>query len=420
MKTFNKNFNLVIIGQIISLFGATILKFALSLYVLDVTGRADVFAAILAISTIPVIVFSPIGGAIADRFNRRNLMVIFDFLSSALVFIFAICILNGEPSILLIGVVMTLLSIISTMYQPTVQSSIPVLVDQDNLIKANGVVSGVGALTNIVAPILGGILYSFVSLRYIVIISGISFFLSAVMEIFIQIPFKKQQQSGHIVITIFKDMKKGLQYITKNPFIIKFMFLAAGLNMFVVPLYLVGFPYIIKITMEADSTLFGVAQGLTSFATILAAATIGVISKKLSINKLYLWLISMSVIIFLMGLSVHPMVLNIGFWLPFISFTLSAMALLFVSTIVSIFVITMIQKETPNELLGKVMAILFAGSACAMPIGQIIYGALIDNFKMSVYIPVFVACAFTLAIAVVAKMILKENIKMTIKEVDKK
>ena len=218
MKIFNRNFSLVVIGQIISLFGATILKFVLSLYVLDVTGRADVFATILAVSTIPVIVLSPVGGAIADRFNRRNLMVIFDFSSSTIVFIFAFLQLNKEPSIFLIGVVMTLLSVISTMYQPTVQSSIPVLVTDDNLIKANGVVSGVGALTNIVAPILGGILYSFVALKYIVIVSGISFFLSAVMEIFIKIPFKKQEQSGHIVTTILNDMKKGLQYITKKSF----------------------------------------------------------------------------------------------------------------------------------------------------------------------------------------------------------
>ncbi len=78
-NTFNKNFNLMILGQIISLFGASILKFALSLYILDITGKAEIFATILAVSSIPIIVFSPIGGAIADIFNRRNLMVILIF-----------------------------------------------------------------------------------------------------------------------------------------------------------------------------------------------------------------------------------------------------------------------------------------------------------------------------------------------------
>ena len=69
------------------------------------------------------------------------------------------------------------------------------------------------------------------------------------------------------------------------------MFIAAGLNLFIVPLYLVGMPYIIKITMAADSTLFGIAQGATSFATIFAAVAIGAIGKKLKVDKLYLWII---------------------------------------------------------------------------------------------------------------------------------
>ena len=60
------------------------------------------------------------------------------------------------------------------------------------------------------------------------------------------------------------------------------------------------------------------------------------------------------------------------------------------------------------------MAILFAVATCVTPIGQIIYGALIDNFNSSVYIPVFIACGFTLAIAVVAKVILKDSESKTI------
>lgn len=148
-NTFNKNFNLMILGQIISLFGASILKFALSLYILDITGKAEIFATILAVSSIPIIVFSPIGGAIADIFNRRNLMVIFDFSSSLTVLILAVFLFNNNGSILLVGIIMTILSVISTMYQPTVQSSTPLLVDNEHLMNANGIVAGVASLTNI-------------------------------------------------------------------------------------------------------------------------------------------------------------------------------------------------------------------------------------------------------------------------------
>ncbi|UUC42870.1 MFS transporter [Clostridioides difficile] len=205
LNTFNKNFNLMILGQIISLFGASILKFALSLYILDITGKAEIFATILAVSSIPIIIFSPIGGAIADIFNRRNLMVIFDFSSSITVLVLALFLFNNNGSILLVGIIMTILSVISTMYQPTVQSSTPLLVDNEHLMNANGIVAGVASLTNIAGPVLGGVLYGVIGINAIIVISCVSFFLSAIMEIFIQIPFIKQEQTSNIIKTIFID-----------------------------------------------------------------------------------------------------------------------------------------------------------------------------------------------------------------------
>lgn len=406
----NRNFTLVLLGQIISLFGATILKFALSLYILDLTGRADIFATILAVSTLPVIFISPIGGAIADRLNRRNLMVLFDFVNSSIVLLLIFGLQIEEGNVLFIGLVMTLLSIVSTMYQPTVQASIPVLVEEEQLIQANGFVSGIAALTGILGPVLGGILYSFVGLHAILWVSCISFFLSAIMEIFIHMPFTKRIQTGGMLVTIAEDIKEGIGYIVKEkPYILKVMFLAAGLNVFLVPLFLVGLPYMIKIAMGGSDVLFGIAQGLISFSSILGAILIGFIGKKLQLNKLYLWIILAAIFLVPMAMSVSTAFLNIGFWLPFTLFTACAVLIFLVTTIVSIFLISTIQRETPNQLLGKVMAILFAASACATPLGQLLYGILIDHFSTTLSIPIFMASAITLILAISMKKTLKNH-----------
>ncbi len=116
-QTFSKNFNLMVLGQIVSILGSALLRFGLSLYVLDITGRADIYATLYAISNIPLLL-SPIGGAVADRFNRRNLMVIFDFTSSALVLCFFCLMISGNATVLAIGMIMLLLAFISSMYQP--------------------------------------------------------------------------------------------------------------------------------------------------------------------------------------------------------------------------------------------------------------------------------------------------------------
>ncbi|MBL1704266.1 MFS transporter, partial [Klebsiella pneumoniae] len=73
IKPSMKDFYLMVSGQIITILGSTLLRFALSLYVLDLTGRADIFAGLDAITSIPFLL-APLGGAIAYRFNRRNLM----------------------------------------------------------------------------------------------------------------------------------------------------------------------------------------------------------------------------------------------------------------------------------------------------------------------------------------------------------
>jgi len=86
-KLFNKDFTMLAIAQVTSVLGSVILRFALNLYILDITGRVDVFAMIFALTEIPGIVLAPFGGAIADRFSRKKIMVILDFVSSSLIFL---------------------------------------------------------------------------------------------------------------------------------------------------------------------------------------------------------------------------------------------------------------------------------------------------------------------------------------------
>lgn len=212
-----KDFILVVSGQIISTFGASLIRFALSLYVLDITGRADIFSTVYAISNIPRLLM-PIGGAIADRFNRRNLMVIYDFSSSFIIFCLFLLMSEGKPSVVMIGVIMVLLSIISTMYTPAVNASVPSLVAENKIESANGIVTAVQALSDVVAPILGGILYKLIGVNALIILSCIAFFLSAVMEIFIKIPFTKRVQEWNLARTIIKDMKEGFKYVVRESF----------------------------------------------------------------------------------------------------------------------------------------------------------------------------------------------------------
>lgn len=86
----SRDFVLLVAGQGISLFGNVMLRFAMSMWVLDETGSATIFASVLAISIVPTILLSPFGGVLADRVNRRTIMVALDAISAVLVLASAI------------------------------------------------------------------------------------------------------------------------------------------------------------------------------------------------------------------------------------------------------------------------------------------------------------------------------------------
>lgn len=399
---YSKDFKLMILGQIISIFGAAILRFALSLYILDITGRADMFAVLYAISNIPILL-SPLGGAIADRFNRRNLMVIFDFTSSSIIMCLFLLITVGFAMVTPIGVIMVLLSIVSALYTPAVTSSIPLLVEIEKLEGANGIVQAVQALSGVAAPILGGVLYGALGIRFLVIISCIAFFLSAVMEIFIKIPFAKREWDGHIITTIAKDMKEGFAYVVNQSFIFNSMIVAAVINLVLSPLLIVGSPIILRVTMRSSDIMQGVGVGLISFASILGTLTIGLFAKRIRMNTLYRLVLAIALLVVPIAVSVLPFFLGLGYYPAFALFMLGAIPIAMFAAILSIFIIARVQRVTSNENLGKVMAIIMAVAQCAAPLGQVIYGSVFESFSDVLYLPIFAISLLMIIIAFVAQ-----------------
>lgn len=124
-RSFSKDFLLVVIGQIISLFGNQILRYALPLYLLNQTGSSALFGTISACAFIPMIVLFPVGGIIADRVNKRNIMVMLDFATAALIVLFYV--MAGTVDIVpLMAVTMMVLYGIQGAYQPAVKASVPI------------------------------------------------------------------------------------------------------------------------------------------------------------------------------------------------------------------------------------------------------------------------------------------------------
>lgn len=397
-KLFNRDFTLVVIGQIISLFGNAILRFALPLYLLNLTGSSAVFGSIMAISMIPMALLSPIGGIIADRVNRRNIMVILDFITSGIVIVFGI-VFVPDQAVVLIGVMMVSLSIIQSFYSPSVQSSIPLLSAPENLMKSNAVVNQVQSLSSLLGPVLGGMLYGFFGLTPIIFIGGFSFFISAVMEIFIHMPFKKLPAESSVFSIVKVDMKDSLGFILhRQPVIFKVLLVVCAFNLFISSMIMIGMPTIITINLGLSSQLYGVAQGIMMAGALLGGILVGVLSDKLTQDKAHLILAASALCVLPMGLA---LLIGLPPLASYAVITFFGMSLMALASIFSVMMLSYVQVITPKSLIGKVMSFIMAISICSQPIGQALYGFLFKIFGAAPWIVIFctglIAVVITLA-----------------------
>lgn len=173
---WTRNFALLVLGQVCSLFGNTILRLALSMYLLEKTGSAAVFSGFLSAAVLPTILLSPFGGVLADRADKRLLMVSLDVLSGAIVLCAAFA-LTEQNALPLIGVLMVALSVLGAFETPTVQACIPAMLTGGNITKGNAVVNQAASLSALAAPAFGGVLYAMLGLVPVLYAGGACFFL---------------------------------------------------------------------------------------------------------------------------------------------------------------------------------------------------------------------------------------------------
>ncbi len=377
-KLFTRNFILLILGQITSLFGNFILKLALSMYVLEVTGSAAVFAGILSVATVPSILFSPLGGILADRGNRRNIMVALDTLSGVSV-LCAVLVLSNENDLAFIGTLLVLLAVLGAFETPTVQACIPTMLQGDNIMKGNAVVNQVASLSYFIAPMLGGIFYTMFGLKPVMAASVICFFITAAFECFIKLNYERQRHTGSVWVMIKEDFVSGMRYITKEQAdIAKMLLLTAASRFFVMGIIVVGLPFIVRTVLGFSANYYGAAESALAVATILGSIAAGVLVDKLKIHKLSMILAALGVLLLPAALA---FLAPVGSLVKYCILVGSLCGMQIAISIFSIFAVSLIQQRTPNHLIGKVMAYTSALTMCAQPAGQIVYGFLFDKMK---------------------------------------
>lgn len=408
-RLFSKDFTLVVIGQIVSLFGNATIRFALPLYLLNMTGSSALYGTVTACAFIPAILLSPVGGIVADRVNKRNVMVILDFFTAAVILAFFL-LMDGADIILLLTVTLMLLYGIASAYQPSVQASIPALVGQGDIMAANSIINTISSFASLAGPVLGGILYSAYGLKLILWVCMVCFTLSAVMEIFIKIPFQRQAPKGSILKTAGTDLAESIRFVRKEkPVIGKALLVTCGINLFLSAMIIVALPYLVTEVLDLGGAqanrLYGLAQGALAAGGLAGGIGAGIFADKLAVHRAGDLVVACAVCVFPMGAS---LILFSSGMINYIVMTVCCFGIMVCSTLFTVQMMSFIQTETPGDLIGKVISVILTVSMCAQPLGNALYGVLFEICKGCEYAVILFSGVVSLMIAIGARKIFRK------------
>ena len=375
-KLWNRNFILYLIGMEFNLIGTNLLKFVLPFYVLLETGNPALMGTILAFSTIPLALFIPIGGIVADRFSKKNIMVLMN-VASAIVII-AYLAMSGTMAIVPATIIFFLLfSSFESMISPTSEASTPFLVPKDDLVRANSVTWILSIFSTVGSPIIGGFILARFSLTSALYISVALYTLAIAVKLIMKIPFTKQKMTTSFSKTVMNDLVDGTRFAIQEHKIKKILLSSVFIGLFLIPLTSIALPVLVSIHLGMEETFVGLAVGIISFGGTASILLLGLLGERINITKTRLIFMICSLAIIPAGLGV--------LWiadttLVFIVLIISFFIADGLSTMVNVLASTYIGEKTPEHMIGKVMSLYIAAIYLGGVVGNYIFGILFRSF----------------------------------------
>lgn len=274
---------------------------------------------------------------------------------------------------------------------------------------ANSIINTISSFASLIGPVLGGVLYSVYGLKPVLWVCMVCFMMSAVMEIFIQIPFRKQASEGGILKTVRTDFAESIRLIRKEkPVIGKVVLSVCGINLFLSAMLIVALPYLITevLAFEASQAnrLYGFAEGALAAGGLAGGIGAGIFADKLAVHKSGNFIVACAVCVFPMSAS---LVLFSSAIVNYIVITVCSFAITTCSALFTVQMMSLIQTETPQNLIGKVIAVILTVSMCAQPLGNAFYGILFEICKGREYAAVLFSGVVSLVIAIQTRKTLK-------------
>ena len=372
MQSKESNIKLLLLGRAVSLFGSTIYLIVLPLYILNTTKNLKTTGIFFAAVNFPTIIVSIFIGTIIEKFNKKNIILICDFLTSMLYFVLFLYLKNFN-SLSFLFLISLLINIVSKFFEIASKVLFSEINSPETLEKYNGLQSFMENTIIIVGPVIGTYLFVTFDFNLILIIVSLGYFLSFLQELFIK--YEKNLNLSIEKTNFLEDFKEGISYIGSNKIILNFFILVMFLNFFIANNDEIINPGILIRKYEISEKLFGFSATSYGAGSVFAGIFIYYNNKFKFLKKLKLLFILNSSLMCLLGL-LSIILFKYNHYIYFIIFIFFQFLIGMITTFVNVPLISSFQKNVDIKYQSRFFSILSFFSNGLGPLGVLYAGYL--------------------------------------------
>ena len=258
-------------GELISAIGGGLTSFSLGVYVFNLTHSAGSMALVTLLAFLPTLLLSAPAGVLADRYDRRLLMMLGDGLSALGLFYILFCMTVGEAKLWQICIGVSVSSVFSSLLEPSYRATITDLLTPEEYSKASGMVSLAGSARYLVSPLLAALLLDIGSIRLILLIDIATFFLTVACTAVVRRGLVTKESGAEE--SFGESFRVGWQTITENHGVLALVLVSSVITCFMGAIQILSEPMILSF---ADSRTLGVAETVCAMGMLVSSLLLGI------------------------------------------------------------------------------------------------------------------------------------------------
>ena len=358
-----KNFYKLWLGELISNIGSGMTAFALSVYIYEKTGSVSYVSLITLLSFMPSITLSPIGGLLADRYDRRLLMIIGDLFSGLGLIYILWNIQAGEKSIVPIFVGITFSSIFTSLLEPSYRATLTDILEEENYAKASGLIQAAGSAKYLISPVIAGMILSVADIRVILLLDILTFITTCLMIFLVRKSMNSETQNYKK--DSFKGLLEGLFIIKENRGVYSLVIIMFFVCFFMGFIQILIRPMILALSSVKTA---GMMESLCAAGLLIGSLWIGIAGIKKNYSKI------LAVACFFCGIFMSMTGVNENLAIIGISTFLFFSTLPFMNSCADV----LVRVSVPNELQGRVWGLISLITQMGTVAAYIISGIMAD------------------------------------------